>query len=167
MGKTTVCLKVADALREEGYTVGGIYCPEVREGPRRVGFDIVDLTRDDRYPLARVGHPGPRVGRYGVFVENLEKAASAILEALESKDVVVVDEVGPMELKSKAFEDAVRRAADHPTPCIFVVHARSRHPLVLDLRERREDVEVYEVTERNRDDLPDIVMERLIEWLEA
>jgi len=161
-----VCLKVAEALEERGYTVGGVYCPEVREGRRRIGFDIVDLTSDDRYPLARVGHPGPRIGRYGVFVENLERAARSILEALESRDVVIIDEVGPMELKSEAFVDAVREAADHDTPCLFVVHARSNHPLVRELRGGREDVILYEVTESNRDELPDTVMERLIGWLE-
>ncbi|WP_457614622.1 NTPase [Methanopyrus sp.] len=166
VGKTTVCLKVRNVLEKEGYTVGGIYCPEVRQGGRRVGFDIVDLTEGDRYPLAREGAPGPRVGRYGVFVDNIERAAESIERAVEETDVVIVDEVGPMELKSNAFVDAVRRAADAHTPAIFVVHERSRHPIVVDLREEHPGAVRFQVTLSNREELPYKILEHVLEWLE-
>ncbi len=116
--------------------------------------------------MARKGASGPRVGRYGVFVENLERAAESIEHAVENADVVIVDEVGPMELKSNAFADAVRRAADAHTPSVFVVHERSRHPVVVDLREERPDALRFRVTLSNRDELPDKILEHLLEWLE-
>ncbi|WP_456455263.1 NTPase [Methanopyrus sp.] len=165
IGKTTVCLKVRNVLEEKGYTVGGIYCPEIRESGRRIGFEIVDLTEGDRYLLAREGASGPRVGRYGVFIDNLERAAESIERAVEGTDVVIVDEVGPMELKSNTFVGAVRRAADAHTPAIFVVHERSRHPVVVDLREKRTDVVRFRVTLSNRDELPDRILEYVLEWL--
>ncbi len=153
-------------MEDRGYTVGGIYCPEVRRGGRRVGFKIVDLTENDEYPLAEVGAPGPRVGRYGVYVENLERAADSIERAVEEADLVIVDEVGPMELKSERFVEAVETAADAETPTIFVVHERSRHPTVVDLRERRDDAERYRVTLENRDRLPEEIVQLVLDWLE-
>ncbi len=153
-------------MEDLGHTVGGVYCPEIRRGGRRVGFKIVDLTEGEEYPLAEVGAPGPRVGRYGVYVENLERAADSIERAVEEADLVIVDEVGPMELKSDRFIEAVETAADADTPALFVVHERSRHPLVVDLRERRDDVKRYRVTPENRDRLPDRITRLILSWLE-
>ncbi len=64
--------------------------------------------------LAHVGFTGPfRVGKYGVDVAALERAGvKALRKAIEEKRLVVVDEIGKMELFSTAFREAVAQALE-------------------------------------------------------
>ena len=44
VGKTTLLLKVVEALRAKGYSVGGMISREVRSCGTRIGFEILDLN---------------------------------------------------------------------------------------------------------------------------
>jgi len=162
VGKTTLVQEIARRLEEEDLVVRGFYTTEVREGGRRCGFDIVDLY-GGRGRLARVGAEGPRVGRYGVCVEDLEEVAVRSVErALDDERcaVVLLDEVGRMELVSRAFREVVTRALDSPKPLLATIKAGS-DPFTRAVR-RRNDVDVVEVTQDNRDDLVDAVRARVV-----
>ena len=107
-GKTSLLREVLSTL---GVPAGGFFTEEVREGGRRAGFRLVTL--DGRQAmLASVGRPGPvRVGRYGVNVAALDEVGvPALQEAIERESLVVVDEIGKMEMASGAFRGAVERA---------------------------------------------------------
>jgi len=64
--------------------------------------------------LAHVDLPGPFcVGKYGVDVAALERVGvKALRKAIEEKRLVVVDEIGKMELFSTAFQEAVAQALE-------------------------------------------------------
>ncbi len=64
--------------------------------------------------MAHVDLPGPfRVGKYGVDVAALERVGvKALRKAIEEKRLVVVDEIGKMELFSTAFQEAVAQALE-------------------------------------------------------
>ncbi|MEM3012095.1 MAG: nucleoside-triphosphatase, partial [Candidatus Hadarchaeales archaeon] len=118
-GKSTVIGRTVSLLRGEGVRVGGIFCPELREGGERVGFEIRDLLTGEVGVLARVGLEGPGVGKYGVNLEALERiGGGGIRRALEEAEVVVVDEIGPMEVLSKGFREAVLQALSSPLPLL-------------------------------------------------
>lgn len=156
-GKTTVAERLVERLREHGRTVAGFVTTEMREEGQRVGFRI-RTTGGDEAVLAHVDAPGPpTVGRYGVDLDALERLALPALD--QPADVVVVDELGPMELASSAFTEAVRALFDAPTPVVATVHARG-HPFTDDL-EARGEVELIEVTRVNRDTLADRLAARL------
>jgi len=125
-GKSTVVQRCVERLRSGGLTVGGISTPEVRRGGRRVAFMVVDLASGRRGLMASVDIKSPyRVGRYGVDVEGFEAIAlPALRYAEESCDVICIDEIGRMELYSKAFEELVRRILSGSKPVIAVVHRR-------------------------------------------
>ena len=125
-GKSTVVRRCVERLRAAGLTVGGISTPEVRRGGRRVAFEVVDLATGRRGLMASVGIRSPyRVGRYGVDVEGFEAVAlPALRYAEESCEVICIDEIGRMELYSKAFEEAVKRILEGVKPVIAVVHRR-------------------------------------------
>jgi len=118
-GKTTLLRRAL-----EGYPgrAIGFYTEEVREGGRRVGFDLVTLD-GRRAPLARVGLASPhRVGRYGVDLSALEAVGVPVLRfALEGADLAVVDEVGKMELLSPTFRSAVKGLLESPVPLLGTV----------------------------------------------
>lgn len=53
VGKTTLVQKACEALVSSGAGVEGFYTEEVREGGRRVGFDVVTVT-GERGHLSRI-----------------------------------------------------------------------------------------------------------------
>ena len=99
VGKTAVLMKTVDALKAEGYTVGGMISREVRESGTRVGFESHDLNSGRRGWLAHVNQKsGPQVGKYHVNIQDLDNVgAEAILAAVENCNVIAIDEIGLME----------------------------------------------------------------------
>lgn len=74
-----------------------------------MGFDLVFVPSGERFPLARVGGKPPRVGKYSVLVENLERALGK-----GSGDLLILDEVGKMELLSPGFREFLLEALQLP-----------------------------------------------------
>ncbi|MDQ7820779.1 MAG: NTPase [Armatimonadota bacterium] len=153
VGKTTVVRAVVERLSAR---VGGFYTEEIREGGRRQGFAIV-TTDGRRAVMAHVRLRSPHtVGRYGVSVEAIDAVAvPALRDALQTADVVVVDEIARMELCSPRFAAAVRAVLDSPRPVLGVVQA-ARLPFLDEVR-RRPDVRLVEVTPATRDAAVEVV----------
>ena len=160
VGKTTVLVRTVNLLKERGFKVGGMISREVREGGTRVGFEIADLTSGKRGWLAHVDQEtGPRVGKYRVNLEDLEAiGAQAITDAIGDCDVVAIDEVGPMELFSEKFKEAVRTALKSGKLVVAVVHWKAQEKLISDAK-NREDAETIVVTQENREKLPETIAE--------
>ncbi len=105
---------------------------------RRVGFSVRDLATGREGILAHLHHAhGPKLGRYRVHTQDLEEiGAAAIEEAVETAELVAVDEVGPMELTSSRFVAAVRKALESDVRMVLTVHRASTHSLVYTARQR-------------------------------
>ncbi len=160
-GKTTLCARLVSALREEQRRVGGVLTRELRDRQgKRVGFEIEDLATGERGLLAHVSRrEGPRVGKYRVNLPDVERVAvPAILRALERADLVVIDEVAPMELSSPRFVEALERALESDKPGVITFQQRSRHPLVERLRR---ECTVYVLSPRNRETIYGQIREAL------
>ena len=159
-GKTTVVERVVAMLPSEA--AGGFLTRELREGRRRVGFEVRTLD-GERAVLAHVGLRSRfRVGRYGVDLASFERVGVAALErAIAAGRLIVVDEIGKMELFSERFRRAVLAALEAALPVLATIALRS-HPWC-DAVKARPDVELWEVTPENRDELPD----RALAWLQA
>jgi nucleoside-triphosphatase len=159
VGKTTAIRSVVAQL---GGRAGGFYTEEVREQGRRTGFRLVALDGPTGM-LASVDTRSPhRVGKYRVCMEDLERVGVAALRRAVGRaglSVVVVDEIGKMELFSPAFREAVLAALECPKPVLATVMARPQ-PWV-DAIKARADVSVVEVTLDNRQAMP----ERILDWL--
>src|SRR5712691_5669614 len=144
-------------LRAHRVPLSGFTTEELRERGRRVGF-AVETVSGERGVLAHVDLPGPpRVGKYGVDLVAFETIA---LPALRSDHgVVVVDEIGKMELASRPFREALDRLFEAEVDVIATVHVFT-HPLTDALKERS-DVQRLRVTPANRTDLADAVVRML------
>jgi nucleoside-triphosphatase len=167
IGKTTVLMKTVNVLKERGYAVGGMISREVREGGGRVGFEILDLASSRGGWLAHVNQKnGPQVGRYRVNIEDLDTVgAQAITDATEECDVIAIDEIGPMELFSERFKEAVRKALESRKLVIAVVHWKAKDA-VLSEAKSRQDAEITTVTLENRDNLHKTIVEETVKILE-
>jgi nucleoside-triphosphatase len=166
IGKTTVLTKVAEILREKGYVVGGMISREVRSCGTRVGFEILDVASSRRGWLAHINQPtGPRIGKYRVNLEDLNNVgADAIVKAVAEADVIAIDEIGPMELFSEKFKQAVKMAVDSKKPLVGVVHWKTKDKLIDEIK-AREDAEVYVVSFENRDKIHMVIAEKITNLL--
>jgi len=160
IGKTTVLVKAVEGLKSLGYKVGGMVSREVREGGVRVGFKIIDLSTGREGWLAHVRQPtGPKISKYRVNLSDLESVGvKSIRDAVLNADVIVIDEVGPMELFSRSFKEAVKTALESGKPLLGTIHYRARDPLI-NMIKRHGDAEVLEVTAMNRSRLHETIIE--------
>jgi nucleoside-triphosphatase len=152
VGKTT-CLR--RALERLAVPAGGFITEEMREGGERVGFALVTLD-GRRGTLAHVGRRGggPRVGKYRVDLHTLEGlGVPAIGDALRRRALVVIDEIGKMEMTSPAFCRAVEEALASQASVLGTI-LRSPHPWADGIK-RHPAVRLIEVTPANRDALPE------------
>lgn len=163
-GKTTVVQRILAGLP---FATGGFYTQELRAADStRLGFEIVTLD-GQRAVLAHVDFPGPpHVGRYGVDLAALDSLAVATVEnAINQEKIIVIDEIGPMEIASTPFREVVLAALDSPLPLLATIVQRST-PFT-DALKRRRDVTLIEVALTNRDALPERILNRLQERLDA
>lgn len=125
-GKTTAILEAVKGL---DIRIGGFYTEEIRNGASRTGFRLT--TFDGReVVLAHADFPGsPRVGRYGVHLNAMKDvAAPAVCRAIESADLIVVDEIGKMELLCQEFVDALGLASQSTKPLLGTILS-APHPI--------------------------------------
>jgi len=163
VGKTTVLLRIVEKLRKEGLKVGGLISREVREDGSRVGFKIIDLDDGREGWLAHVRQTvGPRVGKYRVCMKDLESVGvNAILKAIREADIIVIDEVGPMELFSQPFRKALAKSLKSEKTILGTIHYRVRAPIINEINER-EDVTIIEVTRKNREELSEKIAHEIL-----
>jgi nucleoside-triphosphatase len=156
VGKTTVIRAVVARL---GPLAGGFYTEEIREQGQRTGFRLVTLDGRSGI-LASVNRSGPyRVGKYRVQLDDLDRVGVAALRRAVAQPqvrVVVVDEIGKMELFSAAFQEAVQAALASPKVVLATIMAGS-HPQGDEIKARSETT-VLEVTVANRQTLPGQVL---------
>ncbi len=149
VGKTTLVRRVLEKLISNGVAVIGFYCPEVRVGGRRIGFRIESLDGRVSGWLAKIsGCDGPAVGRYTTCRE-AEKVAEEALKDLDRADLVVIDEIGPMELRLPGIRRKILDVIKSDKPGVFVAHYRLRDPEILPVL--RTKGYWFEVTLNNRD----------------
>jgi nucleoside-triphosphatase len=167
-GKTTVVLKTAERLKEKGYSIGGMLSRDVRSYGNRIGFEILNLNNGRKGWLASIHQKqGPQIGKHRVNIDDIDKiGVQAITEANESLDAVVIDEIGPMELFSGQFREAVKRIVEGRKLVVCTIHWRMTDSLLEDLR-KREDAETYVVTVENRTRLHEAIVLKALDFLEA
>lgn len=120
-GKSTM---VGELLDELGLEAEGLRTPDIREGGRRKGFKLVDIKSGEEGILSHVDQEeGPSVSKYRVNMDDLEYFTERSLESVsEGCDIVVIDEIGTMELYSERFENAVKENLESETPVLAVLH---------------------------------------------
>ncbi len=105
-GKSTLIDRIGKWAESRGIPIGGFITPEVRLGRIRVGFLVKDLLSGRSEVFAHVDFSSPyKVGRYGIKISKFEAVAiPAIENALRKANLILIDEIGRMELLSSKFE---------------------------------------------------------------
>ncbi|MCS7280798.1 MAG: NTPase [Desulfobacterota bacterium] len=151
VGKTTIVKNVVKAL---GGSVLGFWTEEIRdpEGVKRIGFSL-NTTEGERIVFSSVNIVSPfKVGKYGVDVLIFEKHALPLLKKAkkEKKSLIVIDEIGKMELFSNKFAEIAEKIVfECENPFLGTIPSFDVHPLVHKIRNSRK-VTLFHVSERTR-----------------
>lgn len=153
-GKTTL---IRGVLARLSRPAGGFYTQEIREAGRRMGFEIVTLD-GKRGVLAHIdSNSEHRISKYGVELSALETLAiPAIQDAVKHKKLVVVDEIGPMEILSPRFCQVVLEILESDSNLLGTIVGRST-PFTDRIKSRTE-ITLIDVTPQNRAGLVDTIL---------
>lgn len=156
-GKTTVIKKVIARLP---VAANGFYTEEERVNGKRIGFLMHTLEGKKGYlahqDISSVFH----IRRYGVSIPNIESIAVPSIQPIENH-IIVIDEIGKMECFSPLFIAASKKALDSKNIVLgtitlggsdYIQEVKGRH-----------DIEIIEVTLQNRDELPEKVLQLILQ----
>jgi len=159
MGKTSLIKQAVAGVKGEA---GGFYTEEIRSQGVRQGFRLVTLDGQEVI-LAHINIHSPyRVSKYGVDIDSLDRVGvSALHKAAQQCDLVVIDEIGKMELFSADFRRAVSQMIDSGKRILGTIML-SPNPWA-DAIKRQPQVNLVTVTRTNYQDM----LEGLLHWLKA
>lgn len=127
-GKTTFCSGLVQAAREAGWRPAGLLSRPVFEGERRTAIDAEDLRTGETRRLASIAHPGEAVTpgtRQWQFDPQALTWGNQVLAASTPCDLLVVDELGPLELERGEGWQAGLAAVDSQQYAIALVVIRA------------------------------------------
>lgn len=162
VGKTTVVNELVNQLKGASFLPGGILSPEIREDGKRLGFTIQDLMSGREETMAHKEADSTMVvGSYKVLAQQVDAVCGeAFPYAFQNADVIVVDEVGPMELFSQGFKHFLKQTMQQTQPLVAVIHPKANKGFVRSLLKSSNSTS-YEVTTENREALPGLLFEQL------
>ena len=158
-GKTTV---IRQALAGSEAKAGGFYTEEIRSGGTRQGFRILTLDGQDAVLAHVESHSRYRVSKYGVDVQNLDNVGvAAINQAIGTSDLIVIDEIGKMELFSPRFRETVLKAIDSGKKVLGTIMLNP-NPFADEIK-RHPKVKVIQLSRANHDE----VLREMLEWIKG
>lgn len=124
VGKTTLIKEVIVQYRDK---VGGFYTEEIREGTKRGGFVIRTFNGQEGI-MALKGLPSKyKVGKYGVDVKVIDEVAvPSLRRAIQEKELIVIDEIGSMEILSEQFRIALFECLNSPKKVLATIRYGSQ-----------------------------------------
>jgi len=160
VGKTTLVKRLIE--RPMPGKAVGFFTQEIREDEERTGFSIETMDGEKGFLASVHLTQGPRVGKYRVNMDDLDRiAVRCIEEGVEKAAILFIDEIGKMELLSRRFREAVVRAFDSPARVIATI--KMGEGGFTGRLMKRDDTNVVLLTEKNRN----AVMRRLVQFAEG
>ncbi|HLD59888.1 MAG TPA: nucleoside-triphosphatase [Candidatus Bilamarchaeaceae archaeon] len=154
-GKTTLIKMIVEKLKKYGVKVGGFITPEEKHHGVRTGFFVQDIETGVRVKFADTEYFAPKVGKYGVKTRLFESVVLPIFERLDDYDIVVIDQIGTIELRSTRFGDKLQELLE------------SRKPVICTLEEQllpkyKVFGEVREVNYENKTQLEEEIYQKIV-----
>ena len=157
VGKTTLVQKIIK--RMGSVNMAGFYTAEIRSKGSRLGFELQGLNGGCR-TLAHVEIDSQhRVGRYGVDKDGFDEFLATLDLLNPDVELIVIDEIGKMELFSNRFRSLVCNALNSDKQVLASIPIKGNE-FIREIKQRIE-IHLFEVTHGNRDHLPDAIVEGL------
>jgi len=149
-GKSTIIEKIVQRINRPST---GFFTREIRDKGRRVGFSITTLDGQQGI-LAHIDiRSHIRVGRYGVYIRDIEKIAVPSMRPENDNVILVVDEIGKMECFSGLFRQTLMNILDATNTVVGSISLKG--DAFIGAIKKRPDTLLISVSEKNRDFLVD------------
>ena len=140
-GKTTFLKGAAAFWDLAGFSVGGFLNDARFDMGRVMGYDLFDLRGGESVPFLRAegGPDWQRVGGFSLVPGGVERAEGILARDIRA-DILVVDEVGPLELAGLGIWPALSAALSAGAKCLCVVRMTILEEFRAKMGKRRIDV---------------------------
>jgi nucleoside-triphosphatase len=101
-----------------------------------------------------------RHSRYGVELDFFENEALPLIENADSSKVIIIDEIGPMQMYSERFKHILLDYIDSNNKVVIGTIFYDSYEWIDDFK-KNPNVELMEVTLENRDDIPKMVLDKV------
>lgn len=148
-GKTTL---IKEILKELKIPAKGFFTQEIRKDKERIGFEIVSLN-GKRGILAKKGLKSQyKVSKYGVILKDLEEIGiKEIEEGLKGNYLILIDEIGKMELFSLKFREIILKALESKNKILGTIMMR-KNPFCDKIKERK-DTKIFYLKREKREEI--------------
>ena len=159
VGKTTLIERI---ISNHELKALGFITKEIRKDGVRIGFEIKTLSGLQKTLALKEYYDSQyKVGNYGVYVNNLELVVSKIFNEMEKQryDLIVIDEIGKMELFSSKFKNLVKIALEQKKLLGTIMY---RDNIFTKEIKNRKDTQVFELKIENRNKIKEEIVKMLI-----
>jgi len=158
IGKTTVCRKLIEIVRNRGYTCSGILTYKAADK----GIIVEDIQSGEKETLASINnvYHGSRTGKYSFNPNGIDFGIKAVGKGTSSA-VLIVDEIGYLELRAEGFAKVLELIkAGKIKDCILVIRRELLPAFLLQLPATPL---IFETTINSRNQLPQEIGSILLE----
>jgi nucleoside-triphosphatase len=118
-GKTTLIKRISQSVPDVSF--GGFYTEEIKEKGRRLGFRLITVNGKSGILAHQNLSSDIRLGNYKLNLETLDTIGiESIKEALKKNAVIIIDEIGKMEILSKKFCQLIEELWYKENPPIII-----------------------------------------------
>ena len=150
-GKTTLIKKIVQQMGEENFC--GFITEEMRENGERVGFKVKEINGKE-FILAHINIKSDhKISRYFVDADAFENFAADFFSRIDKNKILVIDEMGPMEMLSSRFRQEILDLFDSQRPILGTIS--------VDIHMESDSIELIELSVENRDAAACNIIERL------
>ena len=176
-GKSYTLSKLIESFQKnKNIKIKGMLTNELTFAETRVGIKIKDIKKEKEELFAIKFFKNEKYNpsnsksleNYQIDTEALDRIAIPIFNNLQNCNLLIIDEIGKMELKSNEFEEAIEKIFNNSKSNNFVILATV--PIANDVKfvevlKNREDTEVIELSKGNRDNVFKEISEKINEYV--
>ena len=149
VGKTTLMKKLSEELHAQHPV--GFYTEEIRAGGARKGFALISLDGKRGLLSHMEINSTYRVGLYRVDVKGFEDFLEGISFLNPETSLIIIDEIGKMECFSHTFRKVIHDILNSEKMLIATIALKGRD--LIEETKKRDDIQLFEVTQNNRESL--------------
>ena len=164
-GKTTFAENIVINLKKQDYKIAGFLSVGIHKKGERIGYNLFDISTSQQIKLCKStgNERSVKIGRYFFNPKGLEKGFEILKsDNLSGKQLVVIDEIGPLELNDQGWCNAIEEICwTNSVPQLWIVRSGIVDKVIK--KWNLGNVYVFNITEHS----VEVVQNKLIEIITA
>jgi nucleoside-triphosphatase THEP1 len=114
-GKTSLIQQIISKLQSENIKIAGLITTRIIENKTTTGYDTLNVATNKKAKFLRTFGDinQQRIGKYFIYAEGLKLGEN--LSTVNDANLIVIDEIGKLELEEKGWHDVLSKIISNPT----------------------------------------------------